>query len=155
MDIQVASNFERLLYEVLGRDGGALGSMMSSLAATGEMTIPDAALAEMRQLFISARVSDEQTLSEIRRAYEDYGVFIDPHTAVGLHAAKDVLARTRAPHVVLATAHPAKFAGTVERATGKKPPIPAKLEGVMTASERYDRLPPDEGEIMSYVRARI
>ncbi len=155
MDIQIASNFERLLFEVLDRDADTLAGLMNDLAKDREMRIPDAALEQMRELFLSHRVSDEDTRDEIAKTYQATGVFIDPHTAVGLRAAREVLKETSGPRVVLATAHPAKFVETVKAATNKSPDIPQKLARVMTAEERYDRLMPDAGAIMEYVRARI
>jgi len=155
MDIQIASNFERLLFELLDRNASALKRLMKDLVDTGEMVLPKEALATMRATFRSARVSDEETLAEIGRAAEDYNVLIDPHTAVGLRAEREALQDVAGAHVVLSTAHPAKFTQTVARATGKNPQIPAKIEGQAGAVERYDRLPPDAGEIMAYVRARI
>jgi len=155
MDIQVASNFERLLFDLMDGNAAALKTQMGTLAATGAFTLDPVAHERMRQIFHSARVSDDEILEEIARAFKAYGVMIDPHTAVGLRAEREGLAGVPAPHVVLSTAHPAKFADTVERATGQIPQIPAKLAGVMTAEERFDVLPPDEGGIMDYVRARI
>jgi len=155
MDIQVASNFERLLFDLMDGNPAALKTQMGSLAATGAFALDPAAHERMRHMFHSARVSDDEILAEIARAFEAYGVLIDPHTAVGLRAEREGLAGVPAPHVVLSTAHPAKFADTVERATGQIPQIPAKLAGAMTAEERFDVLPPDEGGIMDYVRARI
>lgn len=155
MDIQVASNFERLLFDLMDGDAAALKDQMAQLAATGAFALQPKAHEQMHHIFRSARVSDDEILAEIARAHEAYGVLIDPHTAVGLRAEREALADVSAPHVVLSTAHPAKFADTVGRATGQIPQIPAKLAGAMAAEERFDRLPPDEGEIMAYVRARI
>jgi len=155
MDIQVASNFERLLFDLMDGDASTLKDQMAQLVATGEFALRPDAHERMRQMFRSSRVSDEEILAEIARAHETYGVLIDPHTAVGLRAEREALSGVPAPHVVLSTAHPAKFAETVERATGQTPQIPAKLARLMAAEERFDRLPPDEGEIMAYVRARI
>ena len=155
MDIQIASNFERLLFEVLGRDAEALKSLMADLARDGEMTIPPGALSAMRELFLSDRVSDQETLDEIGEAHAKYGIVADPHTAVGLRAETRVLGGVPGPHVVLATAHPAKFADTVMKATGESPALPAKLASLMDKKERFDRFPPDVDQIMTYVRARI
>ena len=155
MDIQIASNFERLLFELMDRDADALNAAMAEFAASGELQIPPAALTAMRELFKSRSISDEEILAEIRFAYEAYGVLIDPHTAVGLKAAREELPAGKGPRVVLATAHPAKFSETVEKATRKLPEVPARLAARMEAPERFDRLPPDEGAIMAYVRARI
>jgi len=155
MDIQVASNFERLLFDLMDRDATGVKAQMAELSATGAFTLHPFAHERMRHIFHSVRVSDEEIIDEIARAYKAYGVLIDPHTAVGLRAEREGLAMDVHPHVVLSTAHPAKFAETVEQATGQIPQIPAKLAAVMTAEERFDVLPPDEGEIMDYVRARI
>lgn len=155
MDIQIASNFERLLFEALGRDADALKGLMANLSTTGEMVLPEAALSTMRSSFLSDCVSNEETKAEIARANAEYGVLIDPHTAVGLCAARRSLKADGLPHVVLSTAHPAKFADTVEGAAGKAPELPAKLHAMMDAEERYDELSPDADAVKKYVRAHI
>ncbi len=155
MDIQIASNFERLLFECLDRDTASLARLMEGFAKTGELVLPEQVLAAMRAVFRSCGVSDEETLAEIRRTFDAHGVLVDPHTAVGLYAARSVLKDVGFPRVVIATAHPAKFAGTVQSATGKTLEVPPALAARLTAPERFDRLPPDEAAIMSYVRARI
>ncbi len=155
MDIQVASNFERLLFEALDRDAGTLKSMMDGLTTTGEMKIPDAALAMMCETFLSDHVSDAETSDEIAKTFEATGIMVDPHTAVGLRAARQQLADYNGPRVVLSTAHPAKFADTVEAATGKAPDLPPHLAKVMKLPESFDQMAADASAIKDYIEARI
>ena len=155
MDIQVASNFERLLFEVLGRDSGGLAALMDDLGRKGEMKIPEAALAQMRETFLSDHVSDAETSDEIRTTFEATGVMVDPHTAVGLRAARRQLTEFSGPRIVLSTAHPAKFADTVEAATGNAPEMPPRLGQMLSATEHFDTMLPDAKAIKSYIRARI
>jgi len=155
MDIQVASNFERLLFEVLNRDAGALVQLMDDFADKGVLQIPESALATMRKMFLSDRVDDQATRDEIKATYKTHDILIDPHTAVGLRAARNTLSSFKGPRVVLATAHPAKFAETVTPAAGQAPAIPPRLAARINATEHYDQLPADVGLVMAYVRDRI
>ena len=145
MDIQVASNFERLLYELLGRDGAAVKALLQDFARSGRFAVPGEVLARAREDFSGAAVSEEEIRAEIRRLHEAGGPLADPHSAVGLAA----LACARAagelpgPVVALGCAHPAKFAPAVEAASGATPPVPPQLQGVMEGEERFTRCPPD------------
>src|SRR5690606_37143332 len=121
MDIQVASNFERILFESLERDYGAVRALYSSLAQSGGFDIPSAALAALRETFDADAVSDEETMQVMRDLARHEGLVVCPHTAVGLWPHTPP-----APVVFLATAHPAKFPETVEQATGEKPALPRK-----------------------------
>ena len=152
MDIQISSNFERLLFETMDRDAQALADQMNELRETGSMSLRDDALAHIRGLFLSACVSDAETTEEIAKTYEMTGVIVDPHTAVGLRAARRLLKDETPPRVVLATAHPAKFEAAVEGAIGKAPELPQKLATAMGAEERYDDLQPDAEALKAYVR---
>ena len=108
---------------------------------------------ELRARFAGARVGEEETLAEMRRVRERSGVFVDPHTAVGLAAARRAGAAGEAPVVALATAHPAKFGDAVRRATGEDPPMPESLRRCLEAPERLNRLPPDPGRLKAFLRA--
>jgi threonine synthase len=121
MDIQVSSNFERLLFDLAGRDGGALAKMMTGFEASKAMSIPADMLAGARPLFSSARIDANGMALAMRRASEKSGELIDPHTAIGLAAAYVSDIPADVPIVTLATAHPAKFRDAVERATGSRP----------------------------------
>jgi len=155
MDIQVASNFERLLFEVLDRDAELLGDMMNDLASKGEMRIPASAIATMRETFLSDHVDDDETREEIRATFNSTSVMVDPHTAVGLRAARQQLTDYDGPRVVLSTAHPAKFADTVEAATGKAPDMPARLADMMDAPERLTTLLPDANVIKGFIASLL
>jgi threonine synthase len=157
MDIQVSSNFERLLFELLGRDGGATAEAMRRFRAEGRMPVPDAAWREATALFRGFALDDAGTLGEIRRLWDAAGYPADPHTAIGTAAAavRAGLAPEdpAIPVVVAATAHPAKFPDAVERATGRRPPLPARLADLYEREERYTTLPADLGAIEASVRA--
>jgi threonine synthase len=153
MDIQVSSNFERLLFEALGRDAGAAAGLMRSLAQSDGFTIPDPALAAMRERFSSARIGEAEVAETIRRTQKETGELLDPHTAVGYAAAR-LHANADAVMVTLATAHPAKFPDAVERASGVRPALPALLGDLMSREERYDTLPADAGSVERYVAER-
>jgi threonine synthase len=152
MDIQVASNFERILFEALERDGGAVRSLYASLAQNGGFDIPARALSRLREEFSAVAVSDEATLQEMRDARTYADELICPHTAVGLRGR--CAEGLEAPIVFLATAHPAKFPDTVERATGLRPQLPAKCADLFERAERFDALPADVEAVKRCIRER-
>ena len=155
MDIQVSSNFERLLFERLGRDAARLRGLMAALKQSGGFAIPDDALAAIRAEFDADRCGEADCAAEMARAWRDSGALIDPHTAIGVHAARAALKRDPAtPVVALATAHPAKFPQAVEAATGVRPRLPAHLADLMRRPERIVRLPNDARAVADYVAAR-
>jgi threonine synthase len=153
MDIQVSSNFERLLFEASGRDAATTARLVQSLSQSGGFTVPDPALAMMRTRFSSARVSEAEVAETIRRTLKETCELLDPHTAVGYAAARRHAADD-APMVTLSTAHPAKFPDAVEAATGVRPALPAFLGDLMAREERYDTLPADTGSVERYIAAR-
>jgi threonine synthase len=154
MDIQVSSNFERLLFDLSGRDGGALTAMMREFETTKALAIPADLMAGARPLFTAARVDAEAMAQTMRRANEHCGEVIDPHTAIGLAAAHDTALPDDVPVVTLATAHPAKFRDAVERATGVRPSLPSRLSGLFDRQERYDALPATLDAVKGYVFER-
>jgi threonine synthase len=138
MDIQVSSNFERLLFELLGGDGRATAATMRDFRATGRMTVPEAAWREAASLFRPFRLDDEGTLAEIARLHRESGWLADPHSAIGIAAARAHLpADADVPVVAVATAHPAKFPDAVARATGIRPGLPAHLADLFDRPERF------------------
>jgi threonine synthase len=152
MDIQVSSNFERLLFEINGRDGGLTAEQLGRFRGTGQLQLEADQRAEfIDATFRAARFDDEQTIDEIRRVYADTGVLIDPHTATGTAAAR-ALASER-PVITLSTAHPAKFPDAVERATGVRPALPAHLSDLFERSERTSQLANDLARVQSFVRS--
>ncbi len=154
MDIQVSSNFERLLFDLSGRDGAAVAAMMQGFEASGRLDLSPAMRAEASRWFIAQRVDETAMQGALSWAWRTCGELIDPHTAVGLAAARANAARLDGPIVTLATAHPAKFPEAVERATGIRPTLPPAQRHLFDRAERYDRLPADLDTIRAYVEAR-
>jgi threonine synthase len=151
MDIQVSSNFERLLFDVGGRDGAALAGQMRGFEASKAMRLTNAQREGAAALFASARVDADRMSQAMRWASEKCGEVIDPHTAIGLHAAREAELPAEVPVVTLATAHPAKFPDAVERATGLRPSLPARVGDLFERDERYVELPGDYAAIAAYV----
>jgi threonine synthase len=153
MDIQVSSNFERLLFEALDRDSAGLKRLMNGLQQSGHFTIPAKALATIREGFAAGRANEAETSGAINKTLKEAGYLLDPHTAVGV-AVAERLELGAAPAVVLATAHPAKFPAAVKAATGIEPALPAWLSDLYERPERYDILANDQGAVEAFIRAR-
>ena len=153
MDIQVSSNFERLLYDMLDGDGAAVAETMDGFKRTGRFALSDAQLQRARAGFDGVRLDDAGTLQEIARQERATGMLVDPHSAVGLAAARAKPAPDGVPTVALATAHPAKFPDAVERATGRRPDLPDRLSDLYDRPERYTTLPNRLAEVQAHVRA--
>jgi threonine synthase len=154
MDIQISSNFERLLFDLHGRDGAALAATMAQFEATGRMVLSPAQRAEAASLFRAERVDEGQMMQALQWAHANCGQLLDPHTAIGLAAARRVEADVPGPIVTLATAHPAKFPDAVERASGNRPGLPRRVAHLFDRKERFDRLPADAAALKAYIRAR-
>jgi threonine synthase len=153
MDIQVSSNFERMLFELLDRDPAATATAMSNFRRTGKMPVPDGAWHRCRALFHGHRLDDAGTEAEIARLYHSTGYIADPHTAIGVAAARANPAGHGLPIVTMATAHPAKFPDVVKRATGVHPPLPPHLADLFARPERVTVLPNDLAAVETQVRA--
>jgi threonine synthase len=156
MDIQVASNFERLLFEATGRDAAATAAFFQTFGQTGAAEIPAQALAAMRQVFAGRSTDEPQTSDTIRQVLADTGEVIDPHTAVAMRAALDLRAGAgdaATPLVVLSTAHPAKFPEAVQAAAGVEPHMPAAAHGLDAKAEQYDHLPNQPDAVKAYLRS--
>jgi threonine synthase len=151
MDIQVSSNVERLLFELYDRDGTAVADLMTEFRDTGSIDMGGTRLAAVGEIFDGARFDDDETRAEMRRTYEERGVLIDPHTAVGLAAARARRRDPVHPLVVLGTAHPAKFPDAVEAATGVRPPLPEFLSDLLDRPERLTPLPNDVATVAEFV----
>jgi threonine synthase len=151
MDIQVSSNFERLLFDLHGRDGQALATAMQGFEASRRFNLSPAMVAEAASLFSSARIDADAMQLAMRWAHDGAGEIIDPHTAIGLAAARIADLPRDVPVVTLATAHPAKFGDAVERATGIRPSLPARIGGLFDRAERYVTLPAEIGAIEAFV----
>ena len=141
MDIQVSSNFERLLFDVGGRDGIALAEQMRGFEASKAMQLTNAQRDGAAALFTSMRADEDDMARAMRWACEDCAEIVDPHTAIGLHAARAVELPHDVPVVTLATAHPAKFPDAVERSTGTRPSFPARVGDLFAREEAYTELP--------------
>ncbi len=153
MDIQVSSNFERLYFEAVEREGLETSRAMRAFADSGVIDIPPKALASIRDLFVGAGVSEAETARTIVSSVHESGELVDPHTAVALAAAERIGARRRqTPLIVLATAHPAKFPQAVREAAGIAVTLPHSVAGMAEKPERIDRLPADLETIKAYVR---
>lgn len=159
MDIQVASNFERLLFDLHGRDAAQVRALMAELDGQGGFTVSPNALAETRQLFAAARADEAETTAAIRAAYADSGELIDPHTAVGLHVAtlarKDGSVPAEIPLVTLSTAAPAKFPAAVQAATGRHPDLPPRMADLFERQERMTVLPNDLATVRAFIQQHI
>jgi len=153
MDIQVSSNFERLLFEMNDRDGGATTEQMNRFRQSGRMDVePDQYARWIAPVFRAASCDDAATLSTMADVYKSTGIQIDPHTAVGVSAARQ-RREPGVPVVTLATAHPAKFPDAVERATGVRPALPDHLADLFERTERTTPLPNDLATIQGFVRS--
>jgi len=153
MDIQISSNFERLLFEAGGRDAGMVRSYMGGLKQSGAFTIDPEALSRVRAEFDAGRTTVAEAAETIRATLEANGYLLDPHTATALHVARRQAA-SQTPMIVLATAHPAKFPAAVEAACGVVPALPDWLAGMMDAEERYTVLPSDLKMVEDYISRR-
>ena len=151
MDIQVSSNFERLLFDCGGRDGAALAEQMRGFEASKAMRLTNAQREGAAALFTSARADATDMGKAMAWAARECGEVIDPHTAIGLHAARAAGLPAEIPVVTMATAHPAKFPDAVERATGQRPPLPARVGDLFEREERCIELPGDYAAVAAYV----
>ena len=154
MDIQVSSNFERLLFDLYDRRGEDVQRCMNALSTEGGFKVGHNQFGAVRARFDSTSVDEAGTLAAIAGEWRETGHFVDPHTAVGIAAGRACKGAEPAPLICLATAHPAKFPDAVERATGRRPDPPQALADIMGREERYDVLPNDLGSVQSYVAAR-
>ena len=153
MDIQVSSNFERLLYESCGRDAGKVSALMGSLAQSGRFTVPGEALKQMRVLLSADRADEQEVDAEIRAWMKEASYCADPHTAVALAVAEKETRDPRVPMVVLSTAHPAKFPDAVKAGCGVNPGLPDWLSDLPKKPERFTVLPANQAKIEEFVAA--
>ncbi len=152
MDIQVSSNFERLLFDACNKQSDLIRSMMGSLSQSGSFTIPDEGMAAIRRDFAAHRVSEDEVSKTMRETLARTGYLLDPHTAVGVAAGEQLLARDPAtPTVVLATAHPAKFPDAVFAATGVRPALPPHLADLLERKEHFTVIANDQKAIEQFI----
>jgi threonine synthase len=155
MDIQISSNFERLLFEAVGRDGAAVSRHMDQFKQSGAYTVDTAAHAKLLALFSGARLDDAGTLKFIGEVYRAGGYVLDPHSAVGLFAGRAAGLDSAIPRISLATAHPAKFPDAVEKATGSRPSMPRALADLFHRREHFTTLPNDLDQLRRFIRDRV
>jgi len=153
MDIQVSSNFERLLFDVHGRDSESIVQMMSSLSQSGAFKIGPEALKKINDDFDAVCADEEETLKTIADVYAESGVMIDPHTAVALAGSRSDNHNDNVANIILSTAHPAKFPDAVEKATGHKPHMPSELSALFDLDEFFSVLPNDLKTVEEFIKA--
>ena len=152
MDIMVSSNFERLLFDMHGRDGAKVAELMDNFRATGEMSVAEERWTETRKLFDSLAVDDEQTCATIAQVYQETGELLDPHTAIGVHAARECRRSLATPMVTLGTAHPVKFPEAVQKAVPSASPVlPAHMADLFEREERCTVLANDLAAVQDFV----
>jgi threonine synthase len=150
MDIQISSNFERLLFEAYGRDASSVRSAMAGLKQSGAFDVQPDALKSIRREFRASRATEKQVAATIRETLAETGYLVDPHTATGIFVARKN-AKPTSPMVTLSTAHPAKFPAAVESACGIDPALPSWLADLMSREERFDILPAQLKDIESFI----
>ena len=153
MDIQVASNFERLIFDVYSCDSNKTLKLMNDLNEKGEFKIEKDELRKIRDNFCSESLSEKETKSVINETYKNQGMLIDPHTAVAIGAVNKISLEGNT--VILATAHPSKFSDVVMKETNIKPELPEDLKNILVEKEKYEKLPKDLKKIQNYILERI
>ena len=151
MDIQISSNFERVLFELTGRDSNKLNAWMREFKDKGEFKVSASELETIRSEFAAYRCSDAQTVETIGRIYRDHNEIIDPHTAVGLSALEQSGHIHHGTCVTLACAHPAKFPNVVKDATGITPALPPHLTDLMERTEKFTVMENDFGKLRAHL----
>lgn len=155
MDIQISSNFERLLFEAYGRDGAAVRRLMASLSQSRSFMIKAAPLARIREEFSAEAVNEAKVIDEMMQTYRSTGYILDPHSAIGTRAGRALLkSQPEVPVVALSTAHPAKFPDAVERATGVRPGLPPHMADLMERKESFTVLANDQSVVERFIRER-
>ena len=158
MDIQVSSNFERLLFEMLGRDGAKTAELMSQFAQTGEFDVAPEIMDKMQEQFAAFRLDDAGTVAEIARAKKTYNMVMDPHSAVGLYGARmarrEGLVGDDVPIIALACAHPAKFPDAVAKGAGAVPALPPHLSDLMEREEHFEVLDNALDAIQTHLKSK-
>ncbi|MHA7880819.1 MAG: threonine synthase [Saccharospirillum sp.] len=154
MDIVVSSNFERLLFDLYDRDGAVLADLMARMNRD-TVELDAARLGKARELFDSYAVDDETTVDTIRAVYNDTGYLLDPHTAIGVNAARTTRRSEIDPMITLGTAHPVKFADAVEKAGLESPALPHHLADLMSREERYTVMHNDLSAVQSFIAREV
>ena len=155
MDIMISSNFERLLFDLYDRDGTAIAGLMAD-AKAGHMDLSDSALTQARELFSSYRCDDEGMVGIIRDTYADCDYLLDPHTAIGLEAARQCRSNVETPMITLATAHPAKFPDAVKQAGyPQDPELPPHMANLFEREEQFTVLDNDQDAVQQFIAEHV
>lgn len=154
MDIQISSNFERLLFDLCDCDGARVSTFMAELKTKGAFSVSPRQLELARKVFAAGFATDEETLETIADVYKKYGVILDPHTAVGVKVAQELKPRLSRPVIFLATAHPAKFPETIKRALGFAPIVPPRIAALAHKTEQMTRLPANVQKVEKFIEER-
>ncbi|SMF35515.1 threonine synthase [Alteromonadaceae bacterium Bs31] len=156
MDIMVSSNFERMLFDLHGRDGAKIKSMMEQFKQSGELSLSESALQKARALFSSYKVDDQETIDVIRSVFDETEYLLDPHTAIGVQAARKARRSADTPMICLATAHPAKFPEAVNKAGQQEDPaLPHHMSDLFEREERYQVIEKDLAKVQRYIQSQI
>ena len=153
MDIQIASNFERLIFDACSYNSNRMLKLMDNLNSRGEFKLEKEELRKIRESFCSESLSEGETKSVIKEVYKNQGMLIDPHTAVAIGAINKISLEGNT--TILATAHPSKFSDVVMKETGIKPDLPENLKNILVKKEKYEKLPKDLKKIQNYILERI
>jgi threonine synthase len=154
MDIVVSSNFERLLFDAYGRNGASLAALMDKMNSE-TVELDESNMAKVRELFDSYAVDDDITCETIARVYEETGYLLDPHTAIGVKAARECRRDSKVPMITLGTAHPVKFTDAIEKAGLKTPELPHHLQDLFEREEQFDVIPNELSRLQSYVVDKV
>ena len=155
MDIQVSSNFERLVFDLYDREGGAVAQLMESLKSEGAYALSQGALERLKAEFDSGRCGEAETSAAITQALQTTGEVLCPHTAIGVHVANTIERDAQVPMITLATAHPAKFPDAVEAAIGHRPELPARMANLFDLPERIKKVGNTLSDVESHILDRI
>ena len=153
MDIQVASNFERLIFDVSSCSSEKTINFMNDLKVKGEFKLEKQELSKIRENFLSDSLSEKETKQTIKDVYNNYGILVDPHTAIGIGVVNKIA--LEGATAVLATAHPSKFSEVVMEVTNVNPELPEDLKNILNDKEKYDDLPKDLNKVQSYILDRV
>ena len=153
MDIQVASNFERLIFDICSGDSKKILKLMNNLKKEGEFKLEKKDIQKINESFYSDSLSDEETKLVIKNIYKNEGILVDPHTAVAIGVSNKISSKENV--VVLSTAHPSKFSNVVMKETQVNPQLPQKLQNILTENEKFDKLPKDIKIIQNYILERV
>ncbi len=151
MDIQISSNFERLLFDIFARDANEVNRLMSGLKQSGAFTVEGDRLASLQALCAAGTASEDDVASQMMATLDETGELLDPHTTVGIHVAGQFAGGSSSPLITLATAHPAKFPAAVKQMSGRDAPLPARLSDLHEREERLDILPNDLQAVQGFI----